>query len=351
MTANAPDRVTVIGAGAWGTALANLLADAGAEVRMWAREPEVVQSVGAVRENTLYLAGARLNPALAVTNSLAEALAGAEVVVWVCPVQHSAALLAEAGPLIPPGALTVSASKGIEVATLRRMGEIFAEVLPHPRGQARRLCVLSGPSFAREVVAGAPTAVVVASHDRRARLRAQALFQTDRFRVYTNPDVVGVELGGALKNVIALAAGVASGLKLGHNAVAALMTRGLAEMSRLGVALGARPETFAGLAGMGDLVLTCTGGLSRNRTVGVMLGRGHSMEEIVGEARTVAEGVATVRAVHSLAGRLGVEMPVSAEVYRIIAEGLDPMEALDRLMTREPTSEHPATSAAAGEGS
>lgn len=348
MTAGAPDRVTVIGAGAWGTALANLLADTGAEVRMWAREPEVVEAVEATGENTPYLAGARLNPGLAVTNSLAAALEGAEVVVWVCPVQYSAALLAEAGPLIPPGALVVSASKGIEVATLRRMDEIFAEALP--REQAKRLCVLSGPSFAREVVAGAPTAVVVASCDREARLRVQSLFQTDRFRVYTNPDVVGVELGGALKNVIALAAGVAAGLELGHNAVAALMTRGLAEMSRLGVALGAQPETFAGLAGMGDLVLTCTGGLSRNRTVGVMLGRGHTMEEIMGEARTVAEGVATVQAVHFLARRLGVEMPVSAEVYRIIAGGLDPMEALHRLMTREPTSEHPGM-AAAGEGS
>ena len=348
MTASAPDRVTVIGAGAWGTALANLLADAGAGVRMWAREHEVVESVTTTGENALYLAGAPLNRALDVTNSLGAALDGADVVVWVCPVQHSAALLAKAGPLIPPGALVVSASKGIEVATLRRMDEIFAAALPPE--QAERQCVLSGPSFAREVVAGAPTAVVVASRDRQARLRAQSIFQTDRFRVYTNPDVVGVELGGALKNVIALAAGVAAGLELGHNAVAALMTRGLAEMSRLGVALGARPATFAGLAGMGDLVLTCTGGLSRNRTVGVMLGRGHTMEEIMGEARTVAEGVATVRAVHLLARRLGVEMPVSAEVFRIIAEGLDPMEALHRLMTREPTSEHPGM-AAAGEGS
>ncbi len=339
----------MIGAGAWGTALANLLADSGAEVRMWAREPEVVEAVNDTGENTLYLEGARLNPGLAVTNSLAAALEDAEVVVWVCPVQYSAALLAEAGPHIPPEALMVSASKGIEVATLRRMDEIFAEALP--REQAERLCVLSGPSFAREVVAGAPTAVVVASHDRPSRLRVQALFQTDRFRVYTNPDVVGVELGGALKNVIALAAGVAAGLELGHNAVAALMTRGLAEMSRLGVAHGAQPATFAGLAGMGDLVLTCTGGLSRNRTVGVMLGQGRSMEEIMGGARTVAEGVATVRAVHSLAQGLGVEMPVSAEVFRIIAEGLDPMEALHRLMTREPTSEHPGTSTAAGERS
>jgi len=337
-------RVAVIGAGAWGTALANLLAGSGAAVRLWAREPEVVDSVAETGRNTLYLAGADLDPRLSVTNSMARALRGAETVVWVCPVQYSAAVLAEAAPLIPPGATVVSASKGIEVATLRRMDEIFAEILP--REQARRLCVLSGPSFAREVVAGAPTAVVVASRDREARLRAQALFQTDRFRVYTNPDVVGVELGGALKNVIALAAGVAAGLKLGHNAVAALMTRGLAEMSRLGAALGAEPGTFAGLAGMGDLVLTCTGGLSRNRTVGVLLGQGRTMEEIMGETRTVAEGVATVRAVHFLARELGVEMPVSAEVFRIIAEGLDPMEALHRLMTREPTSEHPGMRAA-----
>ncbi len=348
MTAAALDRVAVIGAGAWGTALADLLARSGCEVRLWAREPEVVESFGERGENAVYLEGVPLNRGLAVTNSLGSALEGAEVVLWVCPVQYSAALLAEAAHVIPRGAMVVSASKGIEVTTLRRMDEIFAGALAAE--QARSLCVLSGPSFAREVAAGMPTAVVVASRDRSARRRVQALFQTDRFRVYTNPDVVGVELGGALKNVIAVAAGVAAGLGLGHNAVAALMTRGLAEMSRLGVALGARHETFAGLAGMGDLVLTCTGGLSRNRTVGVRLGRGETMKEITGKARTVAEGVATVRAVHDLAGRLGVEMPVSAEVYRIVAEGLDPMEALHRLMTREPTSEHPAAPLP-GEGS
>ena len=338
----------MVGAGAWGTALADLLASSGCEVRLWAREPEVVESFRERGENSLYLEGVPLNRGLAVTNSLAPALAGAGVVLWACPVQYSAALLAEAAPLVPSGAVIVSASKGIEVATLRRMDEIFAEVLTP--GQARRLCVLSGPSFAREVAAGMPTAVVVASRDRVSRRRVQALFQTDRFRVYTNPDVVGVELGGALKNVIALAAGVAAGLELGHNTVAALMTRGLAEIGRLGEALGARHATFAGLAGMGDLVLTCTGGLSRNRTVGVRLGRGETMKEIMAETRTVAEGVATVRAVHDLASRLGVEMPVSAEVYRIVAEGLDPMEALHRLMTREPTSEHPAAPVN-GEGS
>ena len=348
MTSAAPESVAVIGAGAWGTALADLLASSGCDVRLWAREPEVVESFRDRRENSLYLEGVPLDRGLAVTGLLGTALAGAGAVVWVCPVQYSATLLADAAPLIPPDAIVVSASKGIEVQTLRRMDEIFAEVLP--AGQAHRLCVLSGPSFAREVAARMPTAVVVASRDRESRRRVQALFQTDRFRVYTNPDVVGVELGGALKNVIALAAGVASGLELGHNTVAALMTRGLAEIGRLGVALGASHATFAGLAGMGDLVLTCTGGLSRNRTVGVRLGRGETMKEIMAGARTVAEGVATVQAVHELARRLGVEMPVSAEVYRIVAEGFDPMEALHRLMTREPTSEHPPT-LVPGEGS
>ncbi len=330
----------MVGAGAWGTTLAHLLAESGARVRLWARESEVVESFSDRGENALYLGGVTLNrDRLTVTDSLRASLEGADVVVWVCPVQYSSDVLTAAAPHVPPDATVVSASKGIEVTTLRRMDQVFAAALP--ANQAQRLCVLSGPSFAKEVVAGAPTAVVVASRDEDARLAIQSLFQTDRFRVYTNRDVVGVELGGALKNVIALAAGVAAGLELGHNAVAALMTRGLAEICRLGVAMGAEAATFAGLAGMGDLVLTCTGGLSRNRTVGYRLGLGESIGEILGEARTVAEGVATVRAVRELARRLGVEMPVSAEVYRIVAQGADPMAALHRLMTREPKSEHP----------
>lgn len=331
-------RVAVIGAGAWGTALAALLAEAGAVVRLWAREPEIVASIAEQGENALYLEGVRLpRERLSATASLEVALRGAGVVVWACPVQFSAALLAKAAPHVGREALVVSASKGIEEQTLRRMDEVFAAALPS--AQQARLCVLSGPSFAREVAAGAPTAVVVASRDERARLQAQALFQTGRFRVYTNPDLVGVELGGALKNVVALAAGVAAGLELGHNAVAAVMTRGLAEMRRLGVAMGAQAATFAGLAGLGDLVLTCTGGLSRNRAVGHRIGRGEPIERILSGARTVAEGVATVRAVHRLAERLSVEMPVSEEVHRIVAGGADPLEALHRLMTRKPKSE------------
>lgn len=331
-------RVAVIGAGAWGTALANLLAGSGARVRLWAREPEVAASFEARSENALYLDGIPLNrERLSVGNGLAATLEGAQVVVWACPVQFSADVLAQAAPSLPRGALVVTASKGIEAATLRRVDEMFLEALPAE--QHRRLCALSGPSFAREVARGAPTAVVVASRSRSARIFGQRLFQTERFRVYTSPDVVGVEMGGALKNVVAIAAGVAAGLELGQNAVAALITRGLAEMTRLGVAAGAQPATFAGLAGLGDLVLTCTGGLSRNRTVGVRLGRGEPIADILGDMRTVAEGVATVHAVCRLARRLGVEMPVAEEVHRIVAEDADRLEALGRLMTREPKSE------------
>ncbi len=340
-------RIAVIGAGAWGTTLANHLARRGAAVRLWAREPEVVESFRQRGQNDLYLEGVALDRVhLSLTTSLADALADAAVVVWGCPVQHSVAVLADAAPHISPQATIVSASKGIEIATLRRMDQIFGDVLPP--AQLRRLCILSGPSFAHEVAAGTPAAVVIASRSERARLAMQALFQTDRFRIYTNSDVVGVELGGALKNVIALAAGVAAGLELGHNAVAALMTRGLAEIGRLGMAMGAESATFAGLAGMGDLVLTCTGGASRNRSVGRELGRGRPIDEVLGERRTVAEGVATVRAVHRLAGRLGVEMPVSTEVYRIVAEGADPNEALHSLMTREPKPENADTFSAPG---
>lgn len=338
-TAVKPARVAVVGAGAWGTALANLLAGSGARVRLWAREPEVAASFRERGENALYLEGVPLNSEglAVVSGGLAEALENAEVVVWACPVQFSAAVLADAAPFLPADALVVAASKGIEVGTLRRVDQIFEGALRAE--QQRRLCVLSGPSFAREVATGAPTAVVVASRSARARISAQRLFQTERFRVYTNPDVVGVELGGALKNVVALAAGVAAGLELGHNAVAALITRGLAEMTRLGVAMGAQPATFAGLAGLGDLVLTCTSGLSRNRTVGFRLGRGEPIGTILGETRSVAEGVATVRAVHRLARRLGIEMPVAEEVHRIVAEDADRLQALRRLMTREPKSE------------
>lgn len=334
-----PPPVAVVGAGSWGTALAGLLAQS-RHVRLWARDPEIVDLIEGRGENAHYLKGVPLDrERIRPTCSLEEALSGAAAVVWACPVQRSSALLERAAPWIEEDALVVSGSKGIEVRSKRRMAGVFAAFLPSE--QARRFCALSGPSFAHEVARGTPTAVVVASRDEQACLAAQSLFQTERFRVYTSPDLTGVELAGALKNVVAVAAGVASGLGLGHNAVAALITRGLAETSRLGQALDAQAATFAGLAGMGDLVLTCTGERSRNRAVGVQLGKGRAIGDILKGERTVAEGVATVRAVVQLAASVGVEMPLCAETHRIVVEGADPNEALSRLMTRQPKSENP----------
>jgi glycerol-3-phosphate dehydrogenase (NAD(P)+) len=245
--------------------------------------------------------------------------------------------MAEAAPHIQDDALIVSASKGIELMTLRRMDEVFAEVLRAE--QFDGFTVLSGPSFALEVAGQAPTAVVAASDRGDAALAVQDLFQTEYFRVYTWDDVIGVELGGALKNVIALAAGVVAGLGCGHNTLAALITRGLAEIRRLGVAMGAQASTFSGLAGMGDLVLTCTGTLSRNRTVGYRLGQGETLENILGKMSAVAEGVATATAVHDLAARCGVEMPIAEEVFGILTLGTDPGQAVMNLMERDPRSE------------
>ena len=330
--------VAVIGSGSWGTALADLLARAGHDVRLWCREPEVAEQITLEGVNRSFLDGHPLDRAhLTATDELEQALEGVARVVWVCPAQHTRGLLERAAPFLSGVPLIVSGTKGIEVSTLARMDQVFEDVLgPEVAG---RFAVLSGPSFAAEVARGVPTAVVVAARSREDREEAQTLFQTDRFRVYTNPDVIGVELGGALKNVIAVAAGVVSGLGMGHNTAAALITRGLAEMTRLGTSMGAEAATFSGLAGMGDLVLTCTGALSRNRTVGERLGRGESIEAVLEGANTVAEGVATARAVVALAESQDVEMPISEEVYRILVEGADPQDAVHRLMTRAPKSE------------
>ena len=272
-------KVGVLGAGSWGTALAALAARRGHDVHLWAREPEVVRQIRNGNENRVFLPGIELPRELAATGRMERATAGAKIVLSVSPAQHVGTVMASAAPFLDPDAVVVSASKGIEIATLRRMDEVLADVLT-PR-QNERLTVLSGPSFAAEVVRGQPTAVVAASRSEEARLMVQAALQGPRFRVYTNDDVIGVELGGALKNVIALAAGVVAGLGFGHNTLCALITRGLAEITRLGVAMGARPPTFSGLAGMGDLVLTCTGQVSRNRSVGVELGRGRALDDIL----------------------------------------------------------------------
>ena len=328
--------IAVVGAGSWGTALASLLASAGHDTVLWALEDDVAAEI-AGGENRTYLPGVSLPESLRSTSDLHAAIGDARMIVSVTPSQFVRNVIMRGRDAIPDDALVVSASKGIETATLMRMDEVFADLLP---GDVHaRFCVLSGPSFAAEVAEGAPTAVVVASRSEAARLSVQTTFQTERFRVYTNDDVVGVELGGALKNVIALAAGVTAGLGYGHNTRAALITRGLAEMTRLGVAMGARRATFAGLAGMGDLVLTCTGELSRNRTVGFRLGRGESLEDILGPMTAVAEGVKTAQSTVALARQHDVELPICEEVLAILTEGRAPEEALRRLMLRDPKPE------------
>jgi glycerol-3-phosphate dehydrogenase (NAD(P)+) len=325
--------IGVIGAGSWGTALADLLARKGHRVILWVFEPELAERLPRTRENDLYLPGFRLAETLSFTGDLSQAVTGREMLVLVPPSQVMRSVMTAASPHVAPGTLLVSAAKGIENDTLLPMSDVLAQVLPAEA--AAHLAFLSGPSFAREVAAGMPTAVVAAAHRSETAQRVQEAFSTEIFRVYTNGDVVGVELGGALKNVIALAAGVSDGLGFGYNTRAALITRGLAEMTRIGVALGANPATFAGLAGMGDLVLTCTGDLSRNRTVGMELGRGRRLGEILSGMKMVAEGVKTTLAAFQLAQRLGVEVPITEQMYRILYEGKDPRRAVSDLMLRE----------------
>lgn len=327
----------VVGAGSWGTALARVLARNGHDVRLWSFEKEVVHRIREDRENVRYLPGVSLPQNLTATADLAEALSGAEVVVSVSPSQFVSGVMEGAAPHMAGDVVVVSASKGIETSTLRRMDEVLRDVLSP--GQMEGFTVLSGPSFAKEVGREAPTLVVAASRVEEAARQVQQLFQNHYFRVYTNTDVVGVELGGALKNVIALAAGVTAGLGFGHNTMAAVITRGLAEITRLGLAMGAERATFMGLAGMGDLVLTCTGELSRNRTVGYRLGQGEDLESILGGMHDVAEGVKTAQAVHDLARRHGVEMPICEQVHAILVEGRRPREALEILMSRDPKPE------------
>ena len=328
--------ITVVGAGAWGTALSALLARKGHKVTIWSYEPEIAESINQRHLNP-YLSDVSLPEGLRAETDLAQAVRGANMVLSASPSQFVRSVMGEAAGDLADGALIVSASKGIELGSLLCMDQVLDGVLPE--AHMRRFCALSGPSFAREVAAGSPTAVVVAGRTEEAAEQAQHIFQTPYFRVYTNTDVAGVELGGALKNVMALAAGITAGLGYGHNTMAALITRGLAEMTRLGVAMGAEAATFSGLAGMGDLVLTCTGALSRNRTVGFRLGQGESLDEILADMTAVAEGVKTAAAVHELAGRHGVEMPIVEQVYQIMNEDKNPADALKALMLRDPKPE------------
>ena len=324
-------KIAVIGAGAWGTALADLLARKGDHVTLWAREAEVVASVNQRHVNEMFLPGAALAPALRAEGDLAAAIRGAETVVSAAPSHAVRPVMAEAAKTLAGSPLVVSASKGLDPDRLERPSCVLADVLPH----GVPVAVLSGPSFAWEVFQQQPTAVVAAATDHGVAQRTQRVFSTGYFRVYSHTDVVGVELAGALKNVIALAAGILEGLGLGFNTRAALITRGLAEMTRLGVKLGAQPMTFAGLAGMGDLILTATGALSRNRTLGVALGQGKTLEQALAGKPAVVEGVNTTRSAVALGERHGVELPIAREVANVLFQNKPPRQAISDLMERE----------------
>jgi len=334
-------RIAIIGGGAWGTGLAIVLGRKGSHrVRLWAHEPDVCDSINHKHVNQRFLPGSRIPESVSASNDLASVVEGAEILVSVMPSQHCRGLFARLGRMIPRQALIVSATKGLEEGSLLRMSEVIGDALTHDDHLQPRVGALSGPSFAQEVARGDPTAITVASGDPGLLRAVQQEFSDAAFRVYTNTDIIGVELGGALKNIIAIAAGICDGLGLGHNSVAALITRGLAEMTRLTVACGGRAETMAGLAGLGDLVLTCTGGLSRNRSVGAELGRGKKLPEIIPAMHgMVAEGVFTTTAAVGLARARGVEMPITEQMHAILHEGKSPHEAIQELMTRSGKNE------------
>jgi len=325
-------KIAIIGAGSWGTALALVAARSGAQIKLWAHSAEVADILRQERENRIYLPGFPLSDAISPTNDLAESLAEAEIVLTVVPSHVCREVYTQMLGRLRPQMVFVNATKGIEIETGMRMEEVIRDVLKDHFEP--RYVVLSGPSFALEVARDEPCAIVAAAHSVEWAAVVQETFSTNRFRVYTNNDVTGVEIGGSIKNVMAIATGAVNGLGLGYNSAAALVTRGLAEMTRLAVRLGGRAETLAGLAGMGDLVLTCFGNLSRNRHVGYELGRGRKLDEVIGEMREVAEGVKTARAAHSLAGKLGVEMPITVGVYQMLYEGKSPRELMVELMER-----------------
>jgi glycerol-3-phosphate dehydrogenase (NAD(P)+) len=325
-------RVAVIGAGGWGTALSLVAARAGCEVRLWSRSASVVEEINISRVNVAYLEGHTVPEGVTATTDPRAALSGAELAVLAAPSHATRAVLESMRGLFEAGAVFVSATKGVEAETGRRISEVVGEVLGG--GAVERFVCLSGPSFAQEVAAGQPTAVVASSRDESLARLVQLAFSAQGFRVYTNPDVIGTELGGASKNVMAVAAGMVAGLGLGSNTVSALITRGLAEMTRLALAEGGRPETLMGLAGLGDLVLTCTGGLSRNRFVGQELGRGRTLEDVLAGMREVAEGVRTTRAIRLLADRRGVEMPITEEVHAVLYDGKSARAAVESLISR-----------------
>lgn len=327
-------KIAILGAGGWGTALAIVLSRSRKphEISLWVHNAERAESMQRERENKIYLPGAKLAESIQIHGELEAALSGAQIVVGAVPSAHARGVYASALPFVALGASFVSASKGLEPSTHLRMSEVIAEVVT-PKF-VPRIAVISGPSFALETARGEPTAVVVASRDAALATELQEEFAGPNFRLYTNDDVLGVELAGAMKNVMAIAAGACQGLGLGSNALAALITRGLAEMARLAAALGARPETLSGLAGLGDLVLTCTGALSRNRHVGIELGKGHSLGEILANMRMVAEGVNTAAPLLALAREHQIEMPITEQVDAILHAGKSPKDAIRDIMDR-----------------
>ena len=329
-------KIAVIGAGSWGTAIAALLGERHRHVALWARSPELAAELTATRRNNRYLPDAVLPASVVCTADLATAAAGAHIVVIVTPSHAVRATASALAPHIADGAVVVTAAKGLEIGTLKRMSEVVVEEIP---AAAARIVALSGPNHSEEVALRQPTATVAASASRQAAEAVQDAFMAPYFRVYTNPDIVGVELGGALKNIIALGAGIGDGLGFGDNAKAALMTRGLAEIARLGMAMGARALTFAGLAGVGDLIVTCTSRHSRNRRAGLALAAGKTVREIEGESGMVVEGIRSTKAAYELSRHLDIAMPITEEIYGVLYAGASPKEAVSRLMGRGKTHE------------
>ncbi|MBF0468328.1 MAG: NAD(P)-dependent glycerol-3-phosphate dehydrogenase [Desulfamplus sp.] len=330
---NKNKKIGVIGAGSWGTALANLLAEKGYAVNLWAYEPEVKQDILEYGENRLFLPGVKISENIKPTNDIESVVESNRILLVVVPSHNMREIATRISRTISPDSIVITASKGIEDGTYLTMTGVIQESIPFLNED--NIVVLSGPSFAREVAQKVPTAISVASTDIQIATRIQYIFSTDYFRVYVNEDPIGLEIGGAVKNVIAIAAGFVDGMNLGLNTRAALITRGLAEVRRLGMKMGANPHTFAGLSGVGDLILTCTGDLSRNYTVGKQLGQGMTISQIQDKRLTVAEGVRNTKSVYNLARKLEIELPIINEVYRALYENSTPADAISRLMTRQ----------------
>jgi glycerol-3-phosphate dehydrogenase (NAD(P)+) len=321
-------KIAVIGAGSWGTTLACLLAEKGYNVSLWAYEENLAEEINRKRVNTLYLPDFTVPDSIAVSHNLEDVIEDSRYILSVVPTQYTRNVLQKALPFLREDSYIISASKGIENGTLLTVSGILREIA------GREVAVLSGPSFAKEVMQKLPTAVTIATENTDAVIKLQEVFNSDHFRIYTHDDVLGVEIGGALKNVIAIASGISDALELGFSARSALITRGLAEITRLGVAMGARERTFRGLSALGDLVLTCTGPLSRNYTVGYKLGKGENLKTIISGMAMVAEGISTSVSAYELSQRYGVEMPIVTQIYRVVNEGKNPSEAVQELMTR-----------------